>query len=102
MALQLLQSKISIDHEKNQNIGGQFRARSVEEKAQYQPPPPFQILKRGDKKKMSACGDLKSSCHEYLPGGLLCFLLKKLLKIKYGLRAQFQILILAWFSQTTN
>ena len=39
MALQLLQSKISIDHEKNQNIGGQFRARSVEEKAQYQPPP---------------------------------------------------------------
>ena len=32
-----------------------------------------QILKMGFQKKMSACGDLKSSCHEYLTGGVLCF-----------------------------
>ena len=28
-----------------------------------------QILKRGDQKKMSAWGDLKTPCHGYLPGG---------------------------------
>ena len=46
-----------------------------------------QILKRGGgvRKKMSAWGDLKSSCHGYLPGGLTMFLAKnRLLKIKYG------------------
>ena len=26
-----------------------------------------QILKTGDQKNMTACGDLKSSCHKYLP-----------------------------------
>ena len=46
-----------------------------------------QILKKagGLRKKMSAWGDLKSSCHGYLPGGLTMFLAKnRLLKIKYG------------------
>ena len=39
----------------------------------------------GVRKKMSAWGDLSSSRHGYLSGGLLCFLSKKrLLKIKYG------------------
>ena len=47
-----------------------------------------QILKRGDQKKISAWGDLNSSCHGYLRGGLLCSLSKKkrLLKIKYGFK----------------
>ena len=43
--------------------------------------------KVGDLKKISACDDLKSSCHVCLPGrqGLTMFLAKKrLLKIKYG------------------
>ena len=32
----------------------------------------------GDQQKMSAGGDLKSSCHEYLPGAALTmFLVKK-------------------------
>ena len=59
-----------------------------------------QILKRGEiRKKWVLGGDLKSSCHRYLSeGGLLCFLFKKDL----ALRAQFQILTLACFSQTTN
>ena len=37
-------------------------------------------------KKMNAKEDLKCSCHRYLSGGLLCFLLKKyfLCKIKYA------------------
>ena len=46
-----------------------------------------QILETGYQKKMSAWVDLKSSCHEYLPGGrgLTMFLVKKrLLKIKFG------------------
>ena len=33
---------------------------------------------------MTVWGDLKSSCHEYLPGALTIFLVKKDLKIKYG------------------
>ena len=35
---------------------------------------------------MNAWGDLKSSCHKYLPGGLTMFLIKrkKNCKIKYG------------------
>ena len=52
---------------------------------------------------MSDWGDLKSSCHGYLPGGayyVSCQ--KRLLNIKYGFGAQFQMLILAYFRQTTN
>ena len=46
-----------------------------------------QVLKRGDQKKMTVWGDVKSFCHaEYLHGGLAMFLVKKKLsKIKYGL-----------------
>ena len=33
-------------------------------------------------KKMNAKGDLKWSCHRYLPGGLLCFLLKNTFFVK--------------------
>ena len=52
------------------------------------PPHPFllgdnfqsQILKRGIRKKMSAWVNSMSSCHGYLPGGLLCFLPKKTFK----------------------
>ena len=44
-----------------------------------------QILKTRDQKKMSAWGDLKSSWHIYLPGGITMFLVKRrLLTIKYG------------------
>ena len=39
----------------------------------------------GGFKKMSAWGDLKSSRHVYLPGGLLYFLSKKRLKNKIWL-----------------
>ena len=56
------------------------------------PPPPYcwggttfslKFRKGGDKKN-ECLGGLNSSCHGYLPGGLLCFLSKKNLKIKYG------------------
>ena len=60
-----------------------------------------QILKMGDQKKMSAWGDLNSSCHGHLPGGLLCFLSKKeTFKIKYS--SDGSMLILACFSQKKN
>ena len=37
-----------------------------------------QLLKRGDQKKMTVWGDLKSFCHvDYLPVGLAIFLVKK-------------------------
>ena len=60
-----------------------------------------QILERVDQEKMSAWGDLKSSLPSIFTWGLTMFLVKKiLLKIKYGFfRAQFQMLILACFSQ---
>ena len=44
-----------------------------------------QILKRRDQKKMSAQGDLKSSCYGYLLGGLLCFFSKKRIQNKIQL-----------------
>ena len=43
--------------------------------------------KREIRKKMSAWGDLRSSCYGYLPGGLTMFLVKRLLKMKYGLES---------------
>ena len=54
------------------------------------PSPPFcwennlqsQILKRGDQRKMSTWGILKSPCHRYFPGGLLCFFSNK--TMEYG------------------
>ena len=60
--------------------------------------------KGGSPKKMTAWGDLKSSCHGYLSGELTMFLVKKRLKnkIAMALRALLQMLILACFSQTTN
>ena len=68
--------------------------------AQWGTVPNFE--KGGEKKKMSAWGDLK----EFLPwifvwGRLLCFLSKKTFKNKIRLlclTAQFQMLILACFS----
>ena len=59
--------------------------------AQYQPHPFCWVVEttfcpkfwKGEfRKKMSAWGDLKSTCHRYLPGGgggLLCYLSKKTL-----------------------
>ena len=41
-------------------------------------------FEKGGIKKNECLGGLNSSCHGYLPGGLLCFLSKKNLKIKYG------------------
>ena len=39
----------------------------------------------GITQKMSVWGDLKGSCHGYLPGGLSMFLVKKIIfKIKYS------------------
>ena len=57
----------------------------------------FQFQKGGVQNE--CLGNLNSSCHEYLPGGLICFLSKKNLKIwPWG---QFQKLILVCLSQTT-
>ena len=70
----------------------------------------FQVSKRGEgsgKKWIpGGGGDLKSSCHGYLPwgggrGGLIIFLVRKTLK-NMALTAQCQMLILAGFAQTTN
>ena len=33
---------------------------------------------------MTVWGDLKSSCHEYLPGKLTIFIVKKDFEIKFG------------------
>ena len=59
---------------------------------QYQPPtfwwveqlsvPKFE--KASIRRKMSAYGDLNSSCHGYLPREFTMFLVKKKLKMKYG------------------
>ena len=52
---------------------------------------------------MNAWGNLKSYFNRYLAGGLNMFLVKKeFLKENMALRAQFQMLILVCFSQTTN
>ena len=56
------------------------------------------ILKRGDQKKNSSCGDLKSSFTDICLGGLNVFLVKKDCKISYGFEEEFQMLILACFS----
>ena len=59
----------------------------------------FFSSKRGGVQKNECLGNLNSSCHEYLPGGLICFLSKKNLKIwPWG---QFQKLILVCLSETT-
>ena len=55
------------------------------------------------RKKMSACRDLQSFCHGYFPwGGTYYISCQKKLSKNMALRAQFQMLILACFSQTTN
>ena len=52
---------------------------------------------------MTACGDLKSSCHKYLLGRLSTFLVKKkLLKIKYGSSGSISNSTLVCFSQTIS
>ena len=40
--------------------------------------------KEGSEKKWLSGGDLKSSCHEYLPGKLTIFIVKKDFEIKFG------------------
>ena len=46
---------------------------------------PVSHVEKGEiRKKMNVWGDLKFSCHMYLPGDLLCSLLKRLCKIKYA------------------
>ena len=52
---------------------------------------------------MSAWGDLKSSCHKYLPGGASYLSCQKiLLKIKYGSSGSISNSILVCFSQTVS
>ena len=52
---------------------------------------------------MCAWGDLKKSCHRYLAGGLTMFLVKKYFEEQnMALKAQFQMLLLACFSQASN
>ena len=60
--------------------------------SQYQPPLHFMLKghlsvpnsEKGNIKKMSVWGDLKSSCHRYLPDIYYVPFQKRLGKIKYG------------------
>ena len=60
-------------------------------------PPHTHILSAGGiRKKQSALGNIRNSFHRYLTGGAYY------VDVDVAFRAQFQILILACFSQTTN